>query len=112
MLLQIEILILLFLMHLVGDPLLSQHLFWFFGHPEVYILILPGFGVISNVIEEYSGKRLFGRNTMLCNGWYRFFRFYVCWLINVCCRYDVDTRIFFSGNYDIAIPTGIKVFSR
>jgi cytochrome c oxidase subunit 1 len=96
-----------------GDPVLFQHVFWFFGHPEVYILILPGFGVISEIIPTFARKKLFGYTAMVYATAMIGILGFVVWMHHMFTTgAPYEAQLFFMyTTMLVAVPTGIKVFN-
>ena len=96
-----------------GDPVLWQHLFWIFGHPEVYILILPAFGIVSEVLPVFSRKPLFGYTAMVFSGIFIAFLGFGVWAHHMFATGmgPIADSFFAISTMLIAVPTGVKIFN-
>lgn len=96
-----------------GDPLLFEHIFWFFGHPEVYILIMPAFGIISEIVENFSRKKIFGYKFMVYAIICIAFIAFIVWAHHMfAAGITLQAQIFFMYmTMLVAVPTGVKVFN-
>jgi len=96
-----------------GDPVMFQHIFWFFGHPEVYIMILPAFGVVSEIIPTFSRKPLFGHDSMVYAASCIAFLSFIVWAHHMfTVGMPLTGQLFFMfATMMIAVPTGVKIFN-